>query len=114
MAKQSTSWKNLERKTAKKLGGVRISRGNDFSKSDLDVLHPRFAIENKYRQKWGFIKHYDKLVNDARRLYPKEKKIPVLVVKEANRVGEFVIISLDDFGSIVKEEILNGKDSYDN
>jgi hypothetical protein len=48
--RQSQSWKNLERKSAKLLDGIRVYRGNDFSKSLPDVDHPYFGIECKYRQ----------------------------------------------------------------
>ncbi len=99
----SVAWKNLERKIAKKLGGKRITRGGDFSVSDLDVEHPHFSIEAKYRQKWSFIKHYDKLIADTKRLY-KENKVPLLIVKKAKRHGEFVILSLDDFIDLIKDD----------
>jgi hypothetical protein len=50
MAKQSQSWKNLERKTAQLLGGIRYLRGSDFSKSAPDVILPDLSPECKYRQ----------------------------------------------------------------
>lgn len=112
MSKQSQAWKNLERKTAKRLGGKRITRGADFSVSALDVEHKYLAIDTKYRQAWGFISYYDKLVEDTRRLYKGQDKIPVLIVKKARRRGEFVIVSLEDFLKLIKDEFkeeLNGK-----
>lgn len=49
MAKMSNSWKSLERKIADLMGGKRVYRGSDFSKSLPDVSHPRFLFEAKYR-----------------------------------------------------------------
>jgi hypothetical protein len=49
MARQSQSWKDLERTVANSLGGKRIYRGSDFSESLPDVDHPLFGIECKYR-----------------------------------------------------------------
>lgn len=113
MAKQSQAWKNLERKTAKQLGGKRITRGEDFSISALDVEHRRLAIDCKYRQKWGFVAQYDKLVADTRRLYKGQNKIPVLVVKKARRRGEFVIIAMTDFLQVIKDEFKEELDDFD-
>lgn len=101
------TWKNLERVAAKKLGGKRIVRGNDFGESDLDVAHDVFACDAKYRAKWSFIVMFDKLIKDRDRLYP--GKIPILVVKAKGRKGEFVILDLDDFCQVVKPEIIKGE-----
>lgn len=48
---RSQSWKELERKTAKLLGGTRNVRGSDFSESMPDCDHAIFSIECKYRTK---------------------------------------------------------------
>ncbi len=106
MVRQSTSWKDLERTAAKKLGGTRIIRGNDFGASDLDVLHPHFAIDAKWRSKLAVLRWWEKLLKDNDRLYGKGNKIPILVMKEKGQRGELLVISLDDFVKIVKEEYL--------
>ena len=67
------------------------------------VIGEILSIEAKYRQKWSFIKHYDKLIADTKRLY-KENKVPLLIVKKAKRHGEFVILSLDDFIDLIKDD----------
>ena len=45
-----TAWKDLERKTARVLGGHRNSRGGDFGQSMADVEHPLLSVECKYRK----------------------------------------------------------------
>lgn len=100
----SSTWKRVEYKAAEKLGGTRISRGDNFSQSDLDVAHDILAIDAKLRASWGFIGMYDKLVVDTNKLYP--GKIPILVVKKKGRRGEFIIMDLDDFVKVVRPEIV--------
>ena len=91
-----SNWKNLERKTAKLLGGKRNSRGMDFSLSIGDVEHPLFSIECKYRAKIsGFLKDG---IKQAMKYHP--DKIPVLVLKEKNMRGELVVMRLQDFQSL--------------
>lgn len=68
----------------------------NFSVSALDVEHPMFFIDAKYRQALSFTKWYDKLTEDAKTLYPGVSRIKILVCKKAGRRGEFVIMSLDD------------------
>lgn len=99
--KQSQAWKDLERTVAKKLGGKRITRGQNFSVSALDVEHPLFFIDAKYRQSLGFLSWFDKLIDDSKRLYPGVDRINLLVCKKANRRGEFVILTLDDLAKLM-------------
>ena len=96
----SSTWKNLERIAAKKLGGQRIVRGEDFSEKALDVEHPLYAIDAKYRAAWAFLSLFKKLKADNDELYEYEKKIPILVTKGKRQVGECVIVELDDFAAM--------------
>jgi hypothetical protein len=90
------NWKRHERETAKALGGERHVRSN-FSESAVDVEHPVFSVECKYR------KRLPKLMTDAMAQaasYTSEK-IPLAVLKEKGRRGAFAILRLDDFKNIL-------------
>jgi len=104
VSKQSQSWKALERTAARKLGGERLSRGNNFSESMLDVEHPWLAIDAKWRSSLATAKWFKKLIKDNEKIYGKERKVPILVIKEKNMRGELVVITLDDFIKVVNDE----------
>jgi hypothetical protein len=89
MTSRST-WKRLERETARKLGGVRIPISG---RSGTDVLHNKFEIECKLRSKIGFKRWFDKLKKNASR----NNKIPLLILKEKHMKGEFVVLTMEDF-----------------
>lgn len=93
-----TSWKQLERKTAKELNGQRMP--NDGT-GGVDVMHDRFAIECKYRAKLAFKKWYGQAVGYAKGT----DKIPLLVCKEKNQQGEFVILKMNDFKTLIEEDV---------
>ncbi len=90
------NWKNLERTAARKLGGERVWRGDNFYQSAPDVEHPGLSIECKYRKalpKWLVEAMEQAKGYDA-------QKIPVVVLKERYQRGEYVLLQLDDFVSI--------------
>ena len=108
MVKLSDAWKNLEKAVAAKLRGERIVRGNDYGKSMLDVEHPYFSIDCKYRASlaiWGW---YKKLKTDTKKLYPNSGKIALLASRSKNSSTILITLSIDDF-----IECLNRKDIYD-
>lgn len=90
------TWKNLEKETARKLNGQRVGV---TGQSNEDVNHDRFAIECKYRASLSFKKWYDQAKGYAKGT----NKIPLLVCKEKNQQGSFVILSLDDFVEIINK-----------
>lgn len=98
----NSTWKNLERKTAKTLNGKRnIDRSMDYHLSRPDVEHPLLSIECKYRAKISsFLKDG---IAQARKY--DRKKIPVLILKEKNMRGELVVIRLSDFQDLIAGEI---------
>jgi hypothetical protein len=103
MARQSQSWKVLEKATAKTLKGTRILRGADFSKSDVDVVvddFPDMRIDSKYR-----IRHaHHKFLDEIKKKYcKKETDIPVLISKTHNQRGAVVSLSLEHFGKLLNE-----------
>lgn len=65
--------------------------------SALDVEVEGYAVDAKYRQVMSVFEWYEKLKKDAKKLYPKERRIPLLILKEAKRRGECAVLSLDDF-----------------
>lgn len=89
----STAWKDLERTTAKALGGTRNSRGGDFGKSAPDVEHSLFTIETKYRKTLPVF--LTRGIAQARS-YSKTKT-PLLVLKERGKKDTLVVMSLKDF-----------------
>lgn len=95
------TWKSLERTAAKKLGGTRIVRGNNFSESLLDVEHPWLSIDAKWRQAIAVVTWYRKLCKDSDKIYGKGKKVPVLILKEKGMRGELIVIDIEDFISVV-------------
>lgn len=101
MARRSQAWKNLERETAEVLGGVRVLRGDDFSKSDVDVRLddiPYLKIDCKYR-----VSHsHHTLMEEIREKYCDIPDIPVLVTKHHNQKGAYVTIPLDYFGRLLR------------
>ena len=118
MPKHTETWKTLERTAAKKLGGTRIVRGDNYSQSLLDVEHDWLAIDCKWRSSLATAKWFKKLVSDNNKIYGKGRKVPVLVIKEKGMRGELVVIDLDDFITVVNDakyhieskEIENGEE----
>jgi hypothetical protein len=102
--KISQQWKALEKIVAKKLGGIRLERGDDFGVSMLDVEHDWLSIDCKWRTELATVTWYNKLVEDNKKLYPGENKIPILVIKKKGMRGELVVILLEDFIRVVNEE----------
>ncbi|HDY66224.1 MAG TPA: hypothetical protein ENH85_00380 [Candidatus Scalindua sp.] len=92
-------WKELEKTTAKKLGGKRVLRGANFSQSLPDVEHPLLSIECKYRKRISqFLKDG---IKQAEEYYP--DKIPALVLKERHQRGAFILLKLSDFEDLFGE-----------
>jgi len=104
----SSTWKNLEKAACKKLGCVRVVRGEDFSKHDLDGYNDYIVLDAKLRADgWGFLSLYEKLVKDQKELYPAQ--IPILVLKKKSRRSFFIVMDVDDFCKVVKPEIIEGE-----
>jgi uncharacterized membrane protein len=104
VGKQSQSWKDLERLAAKKFGGTRLVRGNNFSESMLDVEHPWLSIDAKYRTSLATVTWFKKLVKDSEKIYGKGRKIPVLVIKQKGMKVALDVIEKDDFISVVNDK----------
>lgn len=100
MTRQSQAWKAHERAIAAALGGRRISRGDDFSRVDVDVVvddFPFLRIDGKYRQRHA----HHQLLTEIRKKYCEPGDMPVLVTKQAREHGAVVSVSLEDFGRLL-------------
>jgi hypothetical protein len=104
MGKVSQQWKALEKTAARKLGGVRLVRGDDFSQSILDVEHPLFAIDCKWRTSLAVVTWFQKLIKDNEKIYGKGRKVPILVIKKKNMRSELIVIDIEDFIKVVNDE----------
>ena len=89
----SKAWKQLERATAKALGGVRHSRGADFSQSAPDVHHSLFSVECKLRKQ---LPRLLRLGLQQAAAYD-DSKPPLLVIRERYQRGALVVMKLSDF-----------------
>lgn len=102
MPRRSQAWKALERLTAKELGGERVTRGDDFSKKEVDVKVPDFEslqIDAKYRKRlW----HHHKFLSDVRAKYcPNDADLAILVTKNPRQRGAVVSMELAHFGCLL-------------
>ena len=94
MATSKQTWKNLEKKTARELGGTRVGC---TGLETVDVEHDRFEVECKLRASLAFVPWYEQAAKHAK----KSGKIPLLVCKQKAARGEFVILKMDDFKRLI-------------
>lgn len=98
----SNAWKALEKKVAELLGGERISRADDWGRSDYDVhvpAHPYLKVDCKYR-KGGWAHH--SVLDEIREKYCKEDgDMAIMVSKSGRKRGEVVSLSLNDFRGLL-------------
>lgn len=88
------TWQKLESKAAKVLGGSRIGC---TGLSTPDVDHTRFEIECKYRAALAFVPW----LKQAEKHSKKSGKIPLLICKQKQTHGEYVILKLQDFVRLI-------------
>jgi hypothetical protein len=100
MSTSDSTWKALERKVAKLLGGVRNPLSGGAGRHTRgDVIHPTLYVECKLRQSlsiWSWFK-------DTAEKAKVEGKIPILVIKEKSKKGELVVLDIKDFVALTKE-----------
>lgn len=100
------AWKKVERKVADLLRGKRNPLSGRASLHTAgDVIHPFFYVEVKHRKRMAVYTIWDEAREQAR----KENKCPLLVIKMKGRRGELVILRLQDFIRLVREEFLEGE-----
>ena len=117
------SWKQLERRVARWMGGRRVplsGANNKFRSGDVD--HPRLFIEAKQRKKLGFLKWILKAQEDnekeAREFYKREEqrneKRVLLVVHEKKSHKVFGIMRMLDisYWDAMEEALFRLQDEY--
>ena len=101
MSTSNNTWKSLERKVAKLLGGVRNPLSGGASRHTRgDVIHPYLYVECKLRQKLSMWSWFD----DVRQKAKVEGKTPILIIKEKSKKGELVVLDIKDFVALTKEK----------
>lgn len=89
----SKAWKDHERRTAKRLGGVRNPLSGSLSlNTGADIIHPQLYVECKYRNRFALLTVMRQVEQKAK----KENKKPLLVIQEKNAKHAYVLIKLDD------------------
>ena len=103
-------WKKHERETARVFGVPRRTRGDNFSRSDVEVLvdigtwldkacHPSYLIvECKYRQEIGIVTSFLKGSKEI------TDRITIL------RVGDFILCRLNDIKDVIEDMVFSTLD----
>jgi hypothetical protein len=89
----SKAWKEHERRTARRLGGVRNPLSGSLScNTGADIIHPRLYVECKYRSRFAFLT----VMRQVEQKSKKEGKMPLLVLQEKNAKHAYILIPLND------------------
>ena len=93
------SWKKLEQKIAKKLGGRRIPCSGVSRDFKGDVITDELLIDCKYGEQIPkkIIDWWKKIKEEAKKM----NKMPALVLKKKEMRGELIILDLDDFKRLI-------------
>ena len=101
------TWKALERRICKEFGGKRtpLSGSNSGHHTSSDCIEQskefqKFYIEIKLRA--SFMHH--SIFRDVKQKAKDEEKIPLLISHEKNENGNLVVLRLEDFLSLIKDE----------
>ena len=97
------NWKNLELDAAKVFNGKRAPVHNNVTRAD--VLHDTLYIECKKRKRFWIWE----LFEDTKAKALKEKKIPVVVIKQKSRKGFLIILRPENIKEVSKCVNLNIK-----
>jgi hypothetical protein len=71
----TNTWKQLERDSAKVLGGIRVSRGANFGIDDVDVKiddFPSFKVDSKRYKRFAVFSLYE----TVKKKYCKNRRLP--------------------------------------
>lgn len=108
-AKKSQAWKKLEKDSAEVLGGKRIVRGDDFSISRPDVVHPirSLKIDSKYREKHA----HHSLINEIARKYCKKvEDVPVLLTRTHRERSIYATVPAQFLADLIDHFMATGLD----
>ncbi len=92
----SAPWKALERRTAKKLRGVRLWRP-DFSDSQPDGENDRVVWDTKCYQRFSIISLWLEAWRKYAGFAGKRPLLLVLYSREHRGAGDFVVLRMEDF-----------------
>lgn len=100
-----SNWKRFERRVAEKFGGERIPI---TGRKELDIRHPIYGIECKYRKSlpaWLFKDAVGQAVTGSE----KSGKIPVVVLGEYNKSDMYVITKIEDFVRATRQPLMSNQ-----
>lgn len=92
-----STWKQHERRIAKRLGGERIPVADKRSKTD--VLHPWLSVECKHRKSLPKLLH--KAIQQATDAHPNKMPIGVLHELGQRSDNDYVVVRLLDFEKLI-------------
>jgi len=85
------NWKRFERRVAERCGGHRVSVAD--KETELDVQHPTFGIECKYRTKLSqYLKDWYEQAKEG----SKPHQTPVVAIGEKNSSRVYALLDFDD------------------
>ena len=96
----TSTWKELEKDTAKILGGERVSRVN-YGKSDVDVKvadFPFFKIDTKRYKKFFVYSLYETV---KKKYCKKPKDEAILIVRQSGKHNVLAVIDLNLLGKML-------------
>lgn len=91
------NWKNFEREAAKMFNGKRAPIHNNVTRAD--VLHSVLYIECKKRKRFWIWE----LFEDTKAKALKEKKIPIVAIKQKSRKGFLILCRPEDIKRVAQE-----------
>ena len=101
--RQRKYYKDVERRIAKLLGGERNPLSGRNSKHCAgDVIHPKYLVEVKYREKNPSLNQILGWLNEAVENAKKENKIPLLILVLKGKKKPILITYLRDVLDILK------------
>jgi hypothetical protein len=100
----SKPWKNLERKSAKALGGTRAPCSGSYlpDKTDVEGVifnDEEYCVSCKYRAKISIYSWWKEVKKDAKRT----GKTPLLVIKQKGEPGELAVVPLEFLAELLKK-----------
>ncbi len=97
----TSTWKQLERDTAKVLKGERVLRGADFGKTDVDVRIPDFPslkVDTKRYKKFQTFSLYE----EVKKKYCKSlTDNAILVLRQSGKHNKLVVIDIEFFAKLL-------------
>jgi len=93
------NWKRFERRVAERCGGHRVSVAD--KETELDVQHPTFGIECKYRTKLSqYLKDWYEQAKEG----SKPRQTPVVAIGEKNSSRVYALLDFDDLIKLTRRE----------